>query len=1635
MDDIGGLEIRWAQGFTDKAVDFVDNETVCYRCGSHICFLNLHTKILKVFPSPGRGVSALTASGNSGVFAFSEQRLSPSIFVCSFPELQVKNELKGTAQLDYTSLTLSDGGPYLGCCSSLPDYSITVWNWETAEPICTHPQAGRDVVSLVFNPLNWLQLCTLGTTSITVWNIEKSANVHVLKKSMIQLPAADGSFAESPTSVSQIVSKNLPHFASETPSSTNSGLKGEQAESMMMDLSNRVRLTPSAICWTATSKLYVGCTEGFLLLADPDSLSVSILFNSTTADANPELSKSNFQSLTLNKNGLIAVGEDGVMHCLQIKGTQIDISQTWQLERPVATVKFSPDGETLLLSTSTGQIYTVNPTQSDEVVKVLDVLSGSFVAAALLHNNRDICVSLRQSGDLQLWSPDGVCLGSLSLQVQVTSMACCPIAHYIAVGTASGNILFIDLNEDQQPRVVYQIYLNHTAVDHLVFDQEGHFLLASGSDSHMYVLDARPSKRFEVVGYTVAPGSIVSLSTQCIRDSEKVKVLLLCAGQGNLNHDGELLLLLSLPATNLKETVDRHGGLSSEVLKATRYKVPHPLKSCVLGAGEVFAYCQEKKALQRFQLPQDTDASSQQALQLDPQQEERAHPLGPASLLLSPHGLWLASVGRDGLLRLRETASLERYVELQCHSCRLGGVGSVSFSPDSLTLLTTGFADGSLVCSNLRAQGVDADKVGEATQYSRRMAENLKDIFNTENPVLAGFPVWGFAAGIKKQKEIEVSGRTSADMAEQDESASRLCAAHCHPTWLESRREAVIKEDNEKYFETKRNLRETIKELRDAIQQMAHENEDLPEQHFNLNAEEQSKYEAMVEQEVTRVRAEIKQDILEKCYLYDVLKRECWDSVKVKGRVIKAFHSDLKVQNYPLRERTQKELEELRRVENIGKLEMAAATLSDMKPEEQREEQHGAAESVSLAGSFSAQLGHSNPFIYDQFCLITTEQRINQIILLQDVIYCIKTAFNSEFEALHRQKVQELKRLSDRNRRVRELMLQLDIDEELWEPGMADSECPERLLTVEDSEIKAEKYLTPEQKEEEERRKLEELTHLAAQEDASRGRALDDMMEGVLQVKKEDILKKEIPPPECVLPKTEEEKKAYKEYEKKVKELSEEKETYRRSLETEVKKLQNCTMDATHKIDETLTKLLEKKEKYVVAIYQEELKITYLVESVLMEEEMNDRELEIKLKLEKMELYKDEIVEEVKRQEEEVKVFHEAYDCIVAEDKILDKDFRKDFFDVPNSVVDALYKLFKRRPRVQKMRAQVDINPSLLKEHRLCASLPPDALGKMLKAMEDLDSPENMPGGLNPSIWERFCAIRRTKVESEHQVKLKALTLAEMQAFLQRRRDEEKAAEQEIKNLSEALESVHREKNRLLTDTMVQVILKQGQVELSATDLTVDYTDLILYHRSVVDHLRKQIRMLGEEKIATMVKRKDVRKGTIQLEWEHKVLRKKIEDLHDKARNIKMLRLSEEQRHMTHLSKKDQNSEMSKQVSTLEKHLALMKKTHLKSVQQLVRNIERINRSTAKKAEENALLEQQLLDMQLKLAQLRHSCKPTAFEDNEEARAEERMQEIAKMSKLKEVARAQEQTLALLRAEVERLTRRNFPSLDQLKHN
>lgn len=56
------------------------------------------------------------------------------------------------------------------------------------------------------------------------------------------------------------------------------------------------------------------------------------------------------------------------------------------------------------------------------------------------------------------------------------------------------------------------------------------------------------------VSFPVLPGCILSLSAQCNRDNNEVKVLALCAGEEDRKKDGSLLTLLSLPTQNLGGT-------------------------------------------------------------------------------------------------------------------------------------------------------------------------------------------------------------------------------------------------------------------------------------------------------------------------------------------------------------------------------------------------------------------------------------------------------------------------------------------------------------------------------------------------------------------------------------------------------------------------------------------------------------------------------------------------------------------------------------------------------------------------------------------------------------------------------------------------------------------------------------------------------------------------------------------------------------------------------------------------------------------------------------------------------------------------------------------------------------------------
>ncbi|KAG9337965.1 hypothetical protein JZ751_027302, partial [Albula glossodonta] len=227
--------------------------------------------------------------------------------------------------------------------------------------------------------------------------------------------------------------------------------------------------------------------------------------------------------------------------------------------------------------------------------------------------------------------------------------------------------------------------------------------------------------------------------------------------------------------TGTEHYVDLHGCLSDDILQKCLLQVQKPLSSAVLGPNStIFGYCNKSKTLQQYHIPEGTGSSKTDIVQLTPQQEVKGHPLGPASLLLSPHQLWLASVGKDGLLCIRETSSLDKYLQIQCHTCWLGGVRTVSFCADSQTLITTGLNDGSMVCTQLRIETDGSNKANEATQYGQSMLAELEKLQSSENPILNQLPEWNPP---RTGSALEHSEETSekkwrVDVTEQDESYS-----------------------------------------------------------------------------------------------------------------------------------------------------------------------------------------------------------------------------------------------------------------------------------------------------------------------------------------------------------------------------------------------------------------------------------------------------------------------------------------------------------------------------------------------------------------------------------------------------------------------------------------------------------------------------------------------------------------------------------------------------------------------------------------------------------------------------------------------------------------------------------------------
>ncbi|XP_043568822.1 cilia- and flagella-associated protein 43 isoform X2 [Chiloscyllium plagiosum] len=1675
MDNADSLSVRWVKGYTPQKVLFVNNNTICYPCGNFLIFMDINTKKEKVLQCENGSIGVFTTNSTKSIVAFAEQRLKPFINLYSFPELTKTSVLTDGAELDYMLLEFSYSGFYFASFSSLPEFNLTIWNWKANVRLCSESIVGMQPTVLSFNPVNQLQLCLASEERLLLWNIERCDDFHLLKRIDVKLPAEDGTPVVSEDVGIGPDSSALTYYGPKMLISAQAGLVGDLANTFVPRELKKTLVQPISVCWTPISDLYVGCNTGQLLLVDAElhravvlatpfneQLSTGSLKNMSsnlTMSVYPELKPCAVKTLALNKKGLYTAGLDGILYCIKVTPHKVEIEECFSVGMPIRNIAFSVDFESLLVATETGSMHIYKPSEPDKVTTVLDIHSGDYVSAALLGTGKQYCVSARILGAVQVWSvADGKLISTLVLPVKIKVMASCPSSNYVALGTETGHIYFINLAKVETPHLVYQIHLHNISIQCLEYDHGGQYLLAGCSDGHMFILNAKPSKQFKVLGYTEVKDEIMGCSLAFHMSKKMVNCLILASQTGDdKSHGATWLTRFDLlgDLTASSTSVDHRGMMNDVAIRKQTCQAELPLTSVILNTDlHVYGYCTLTRTIYKYKISR---GSSNDSFSLITQAKVEGHQLGPGFLYLSANQQYLVSVARDGYIQLRDANNLQgTHLETPCHSYRLGGVKSVTLSLDCRTVLTTGVHDGTIVCNTERVDPAGSERNKVVLDYNRSMISMLDQSCVAEDKALAV---------LEQQREVT---KDKLDVAENVSHLSRgtstLSASSFsiastsssksyqrlddsrfpESTWLETKMAEAVEKDNRKHAEAKAKLKQGIRKLRATIKRMMLENENVPEierlehHEFNLDLKEQKRLHSEGEEKVAKVRETIEMENLASQYLREVIKRECWDNMSVKGRTLEAFSSGLAVTNYPMRERSSGELQLLKKVMQQRTIELIDLKVrkdivetppkkEEKEDEEAEDEESKEEESTALKGSLTSEYGVVNPYLHKQLELHTKDEKINQIILLQDVIYNIKTAFNKEFDATYKQKEVEMARVKDRTMRILEIMQQLDMDEEVWLPTMSNKELPEREFEVQDSEITAERYLTPEQKRKlEEEYKAEQLRLLAAKADNWRERALKDMMGGVLETKKSDILKMEIPVPYFMdkpeFEWTEEQIKQAKEYAIKEQELNEEKDKYRKTLESELKKLQSSVAESRSNFDDIMNKLFEKKVRTEMIIYQEELKICNLVFSLRIEEEIQNRNAQINYILEEQKDFmavKSQMTQSMKVM---VDRFRESYDDLVAEDRLLDRGFRKEFSDVSATMVDQLYKLYKRRPKVQLQRIQVaTANPFEDQSQSV-----DDSHASFLAAMLDLDSLDFKPENLDPAVWNRFCESRRKKIESENQVRFKAVTLAEMQMFLQRRMEEDENNGQQINNLIQELNNLREIKSQFQLNLMVQLVLKQGQVEVTSSDFIPDYSNSIFLHKGVVEDLNSTIQLLGEKKVASMVECKDFRKKIVQVEWECQKMLMQMDDLHNKIRDILKFKISKQAQ--MYLREANYDSQINANIMGMERSVQGQEKFHSKVLKKKQEAIKELEKQIAQLKREVKVMDRQLKEQHISVSERQNIQEMiTPVESEQDTR--NRFRDLMQHNRLMELNRSQAEDIAILRSELERQRMKSFPIL------
>ncbi|XP_076260442.1 cilia- and flagella-associated protein 43 [Rhynchophorus ferrugineus] len=1134
---------------------------------------------------------------------------------------------------------------------------------------------------------------------------------------------------------------------------------------------------------------------------------------------------------------------------------------------------------------------------SSDSLKIVKEDESNFMDLCLIYPAGEYVVTLCQDSILLVYNvANGELISKLTLNYPVCSLASNPEFPCIAIGTKDGKVNLVSLYNVHKPEVILNLYLTDNPLVVTTYFEKG----------YMFVTGNHYIGEFFIIRGT--PGTQVDVAVHLETNVQVVDFFMV--------YSQNMIRFFTLPITSNKfyagNKVVRYCIVDDRVVNEKEYTFEEN--------DRLFRSILPKRGPQKdrvfYLVPINTryfeivETKRGSPFMTTVETIKSGHQIKHFSVGISEH--YGITWGYDGFIIVRCFEFREQIGMCLPHHCYLQGVKKTVVNPTGTIVVSLGI-DNVLTGTLIRNDPDDMDMKQRINQLLR--SPKIAVMFKR---VTLGFTVES-RFGNKSWKDIQRLKRI--EMEEE------TCRVEKHK---------ILKE----FHSIQKSLVSLVDQNLDAA-----ENEKLDLLEFYLDTTLYNKKQQQNKDDCKKTEIYLKCLVVAQDKVSSYIIKNYWEKMGVQWENILGIFSAVKATNYCLLPENYEKLSRLSWIEEQRKVEQFLSSQDtfepwvwlskekvleslNKRPTAPKEDYSGLSAlrrlkdiddidstksletKIALAGSVSQLYIDISPGHYQQRQLTSFYQCDLQQAVAEIEVTKLKQNYNKCFRNTRAIKEREVYNVKEKNARLKHILSEynyfsenkicLNIEDPVWNQ----TENPETILKVTEDEIPIRPYVSPsEQAILDAKAAEEERLRLLLLADDFRERALMAMMNGVLEIRWEDELKKDVSKPKCMLEKlpeeyNEDDLRAIRDYEEKVVQLKTEREKYKTLLEAEFVKLATNVRDSIRKFNQKLYECTRYKFYIDSGMNQENLQVNRARFNQNKRIKLDEQEAQIIANIKLYECAVEENQKKIAFMQEALNECKVNLDMMQSKEKNLEKAYRKEFQDMSPVVQEQSYKLYRRRPKVNfrnistatvlnELAKGIMTNETTIAMTQECLDY--------LKSLEQLDQFVGLPPTIDESTWQLICKQRRMRIEYDIRCRAAQIQIMDGEATISTFQKRMATEKEKIASLNQELEDTRAARLYLMHNRQVQVVLRRGLVEIPLTgDLFSDFDDAILIQRSEIEHVNNLIINAGNLKLKTIQKNMHFKRAMMATEWEHMKIRMQINDLIEQKKDIDTVKFTKE---------------------------------------------------------------------------------------------------------------------------------------------